>query len=139
MDLEDYFHHINKESIMNYYEKDTRVTFSIEVDNGKTEYPDKSNSCDCKYSGPTWIEILEDVIRVLEASYGYDISPKVYYVVERPLWDHNHSPAPGREIDRKAFLELLEKHPELNNKGEHQPQAPFFTTTEDDNENIGNS
>jgi hypothetical protein len=139
MDLEDYFRIINKGHNMAFYDKDTRVNFSINVDNSQSEFPTKNNSYDSSYCIPTWVEILEDVIKVLEASYGYDISPKVYYIVDNPLWDHNYSPAPGREIDRKAFLELLEKHPELNNGGKHQPQAPFFTTTEDDDENIGNS
>ncbi len=139
MDLEDYFHVINKEPIMNSEDKDTSVYFSISVDGDNTPYPNKENSLRYNYDGPMWIEILEDIIKALEASYGYDIKSKVYYVVSNPCFDYNYSPAVGRELDKKVFDELLAANPALNNGGVHQPSSPFFTTTEDDNENIGNS
>jgi hypothetical protein len=102
--------------------KDTVVSFSIDQDNSDLEdFADTYVQMRHAYSGPTWMQILEDIIKVLEAQYGYDIKSKVFYAVPFPIFDHNYSPAPGREIDRTLFLDLLEMNPELNNGGEHQP------------------
>jgi len=121
------------------YEKDTRVSFSISQDNADDDYPNSSYSMHNEYGFATWIQILEDVIKVLEASYGYDIRSKVYYAVELPLFDHDHSPAPGRELDRSVLKEVLKRYPELNNNGEHKASPSFFTTTEEDDEDSSDS
>jgi hypothetical protein len=124
MELEDYFHQIQQEKPM--IKKDTVVSFSIDQDNSDLEdFADTFVQMRNAYSGPTWMQILEDVIKVLETNYGYDIKSKVFYAIPIPIFDHNVSPAPGRELDQKLFLELLEQNPELNNGGKHQPQEIF--------------
>jgi len=142
MELEDYFHIIQRSKDMNpvyKYEKDTRVSFSISQDNDDSDYPNTSHSVHNDYSGPTWMQIVEDILKTIEASYGYEIRSKVYYAVDCPLFDHDVSPAPGREIDSTLFKELLKRYPELNNNGEHKASAPFFTTTEEDDEDSSDS
>lgn len=120
MELEDYFHQIQQEKPMIH--KDTVVSFSIDQDNSDLEdFADKYVQMRNAYSGPTWIEVLEDVIKTLESHYGYDIKSRVFYAVPFPIFDHNVSPAPGRELDRNIFLELLEQNPEINNGGVHKP------------------
>jgi hypothetical protein len=120
MQLEDYFHQIQQEKPM--INKDTVVSFSIDQDNSDLEdFADTFVQMRHAYSGPTWIQILEDVIKVLEAQYGYPISEQVFYAVKNPMFDHNHSAAPGRELHQADFLRLLIENPELNNGGEHQP------------------
>lgn len=122
MELEDYFHSIQQEKPMIH--KDTRVMFSIDQDNSDlTEFPDQHISQTMQYAGPTWIHILEDVIKVLETHFGYSIKDQVYYAVKFPIFDHNLSDAPGRELHQERFLELLSKHPELNNGGKHEPMS----------------
>lgn len=142
MELEDYFHIIQRNKDMNSnseYEKDTRVSFSISQDNEDYDYPDTSHSMHNAYSGPTWMQIIEDVVKTLEASYGYEIRSKIYYAVDCPLFDHNVSPAPGRELDRSVLMDVLKRYPELNNNGEHKPMNSFFTTTEEDDEDSSDS
>jgi hypothetical protein len=120
MELEDYFHQIQQEKPMN--QKDTVVTISIDQDNSDlNDFPNQYIQQRMEYSGATWIEVLEDLIKVLELHYGYPISENVFYAVKVPMFDHNLSSAPGREMDRDKFLNLLELNPELNNGGEHQP------------------
>ena len=120
MQLEDYFHQIQQEKAMIH--KDTVVTISIDQDNHDLEdFPDSYVQQRNAYSGPTWIQVLEDLIKVLELHYGYEIRDKVYYAVHHPMFDHNLSSAPGRELDRRIFLELLDMNPELNNGGKHEP------------------
>ncbi len=122
MQLEDYFHQIQQEKPMIH--KDTVVTISIDQDNHDLEdFPDSYVQQRNTYSGPTWIQVLEDLIKVLELHYGYEIRDKVYYAVNHPMFDHNFSSAPGRELDRSLFLELLDMNPELNNGGKHQPYS----------------
>ena len=120
MELEDYFHQIQQVKPMN--QKDTVVTISIDQDNSDlNDFPNQYIQQRMEYSGATWIEVLEDLIKVLELHYGYPISENVFYAVKVPMFDHNLSSAPGREMDRDKFLNLLELNPELNNGGEHQP------------------
>ena len=139
MELEDYFHIIQRRKAMDkIYPKNTRVSFSISDDNDdQPEYPNTSYSMHNEYDGATWMQLIEDVARVIETSYGYDIRSKIYYVVDNPVFDHNYSPAAGREINRAMFMKLLEKYPELNNGGNHKDMDSFFT--EVDNEDTGNS
>ena len=120
MELEQYFHLIQQERNM-AEKKDTRVSFSIEVDNDELDnFPSTFRQQRLDYSCPSWVQIVEDVLKMLEAEFGYSIRDQVYYAVKCPLFDHNYSPAPGRELDQSKFLALLAKHPELNNGGEHQ-------------------
>lgn len=136
MELEDYFHRIQRKEAMNT--KDTRVSFMISQDNDDIDdYPNTSHSMNNEYNGATWMQLVEDVVRIIEASYGYEIRSKIYYVVDLPLFDHNISPAPGREINRAVFMKLLKKYPELNNGGNHQDMDTFFTEVDD--EDNGNS
>ena len=134
MDLEDYFHIIQRRKAMDKtYPKNTRVSFSISDDNDdQPDYPNTSYSMHNEYDGATWMQILEDVARVIETSYGYDIRSKIYYVVDNPLFDHNYSPAPGRELDRKVLKDLLKRYPELNNSGNHKDMDSFFTKEDDE-------
>lgn len=110
MELEEYFHLINKVIPM----KNTSVHFSIADDNNDLDYPNTSYSMNNEYDGHTWLHILEDVIKILEASYGYNIRNNVYYATNFPNFDPNGSPAPGRELDRKLFLKLLAENPDLD-------------------------
>ena len=68
------------------------------------------------------------------SSYGYDIHSKVYYTVACPLFDHDLSPAPGRELNLSVFKEVIKRYPELNNGGEHQRSEIFYSTSEEDEE-----
>ena len=120
---------------MTTYPKDLRVSFSISQDNSDSyEFPNTSHSMHNEYGGAQWIRILEDVIKILEASYGYDIHSKVYYTVACPLFDHDLSPAPGRELNLSVFKEVIKRYPELNNGGEHQRSEIFYSTSEEDEE-----
>lgn len=119
MELEEYFHSIQQEKPMIH--KDTVVTISIDQDNHDlADFPDSYVQQRNAYSGPTWMEVLEDLIKVLELHYGYGIREHVYYAVNFPIFDHNVSPAPGRELNQDLFMELLQDNPELNNGGEHK-------------------
>lgn len=120
MELEDYFHQIQQEKPMIH--KDTTVTLTINQDNSDLEdFPNQYVQQRMEYSGPTWMQIVEDLLKVLEVHYGYSIRDHVYYAVNCPLFDHDFSPAPGREIHKDKFLDLLSENPELNNGGKHQP------------------
>lgn len=134
MELEDYFHIIQRRKAMDKtYPKNTRVSFSISDDNDdQPDYPNTSYSMHNEYDGVTWMQLIEDVARVIETSYGYDIRSKIYYVVDNPVFDHNYSPAAGREINRAVFMKLLEKYPELNNGGNHKDMDSFFTEVDDE-------
>lgn len=120
MELEDYFQSINLEKHM--IKKDTTVSLSIQQDNSDLDdFPNTYINASWEYSDATWVQILEDIIKVLETQYGYDIKSKVYYVTKTPIFDHNYSSAPGRELDYETFMDVLEKYPGLNNGGEHDP------------------
>jgi hypothetical protein len=120
MELEEYFHQIQQEKPMNH--KDTVVTISIDQDNSDlADFPDSYVQQRNQYSGPTWIEMLEDIIKVLELHYGYPIREQVFYAVKNPMFDHDLSAAPGRELHQEDFLSLLKLNPGLNNGGKHQP------------------
>jgi hypothetical protein len=121
MELDEYFHNLNKEPKMN---KDTKVHFCITEDNSDLEeFPDTHFEMTASYAGPQWIAIVEDVLKVLEASYGYPIRDKVYYSVANPIFDHNISPAPGRELNAEVLEYLTYSYRKLNNNGKHKPYA----------------
>lgn len=120
MELEDYFHSIQQEKHM-ANKKDTRVTFCVEVDNSDLDdFPSTHRQQQLSYDCPNWVQIVEDVLKLLEAEFGYPIREQVYYAVKIPIFDHNFSAAPGRELNQKLFKKLLKEHPELNNGGEHK-------------------
>lgn len=119
MELDEYFHQLKKDTKMN---KDTKVHFCITEDNSDLQdFPDKTLEMNYSYAGPQWIEIVEDVLKILEASYGYPIRDKVYYAVQFPIFDHNISPAPGRELSDSVLQDLIYEHEELANGGKHKP------------------
>ena len=119
MELEDYFQQLQQEKPM--INKDISVTITIDQDNSDLEdFPNQYIQQRLEYSGPTWIQIVEDLLKVLEVHYGYNIRDHVYYAVKCPVFDHDFSPAPGREIHKDKFLDLLSENPELNNGGKHQ-------------------
>ena len=120
MQLEDYFHSLQQEKpIMN---KDTKVHFCITEDNSDLQdFPDSCLEMTKDYAGPTWMEIVEDVLKLLEASYGYSIRNQVYYAVKNPIFDHNISPAPGRELYANVLHDMMDVNPDLNNGGKHMP------------------
>lgn len=121
MELDEYFHQLKKDTKMN---KDTKVHFCITEDNSDLQdFPDSHLEMIKDYAGPTWIEIVEDVLKVLEASYGYSIRDQVYYAVKHPLFDHNFSNAPGRELNADVLQDLIYEHEELANYGKHQPSG----------------
>ena len=119
MELDEYFHNLKKETKMN---KDTKVHFCITEDNSDLEeFPDTHFEMTNSYAGPQWIAIVEDVLKVLEASYGYSIRDQVYYAVDNPIFDHNISSAPGRELDAEVLEYLTYSYSKLNNNGKHKP------------------
>lgn len=119
MELDKYFHQLKKEPMMN---KDTTVHFCITEDNSDlSDFADTHYEMTNSYAGPQWIAIVEDVLKVLEASYGYSIRDKVFYAVHNPIFDHDISSAPGRELDAAMFYDVLNNNPSLNNGGEHEP------------------
>lgn len=121
MELDEYFHNLKKEFKMN---KDTTVHLCITEDNSDLQdFPDVHLEFTNSYAGPTWIEIVEDVLKLLEASYGYPIRNQVYYAVKNPLFDHNFSHAPGRELNADVLQDLIYEHEELANGGKHQPSG----------------
>ena len=139
MQLEDYFFKIQEGNSMNNF-KETTVSFNISTDNyNDSDYPDTHYSFSHSFSGPTWIQIVEEVLKVLEASYGYDIRSQVYYSVKNPLFDHNYASAPGRELNSDLFHNLLNEHPGLNNGGEHRPVDLWKMNEESTDENTSNS
>ena len=102
--------------------KDTTVQFTLSQDNSDLDdFPNQFISQSMDYSGPTWVQMLEDIIKVLELHYGYPIRENIYYAMSFPVFDHNLSYAPGRELKKGLFLQLLKDNPELNNGGEHTP------------------
>jgi hypothetical protein len=103
MQLEDYFHQIQQEKSM--LKKDTVVTISIDQDNSDLEdFPDSYVQQRTQYAGPTWVQMLEDIIKVLELHYGYPIREQVFYAVKNPMFDHDLSADPGRELHQEDFL-----------------------------------
>ena len=121
MELDEYFHNLKKEPKM---DKSTTVHFCITEDNSDLQdFPDKHFEMTNSYAGPQWIEIVEDVLKVLESSYGYPLRERVYYAVDFPIFDHNISPAPGRELDVRVLMDCIYERKDLNNHGEHKPYA----------------
>jgi len=138
MQLEDYFFKIQERKPMDNL-KETTVNFEIITDNSDSlDYPDTVHSYRANFSGPTWIQIVEEVLKVLEASYGYPIRSQVYYSVKCPVFDHDYASAPGRELDRDIFQQLLKDYPELNNGGKHEASNLWKMEEESTDENTGN-
>ena len=89
MTLEQYFHEINKEkqdmSAFDMWaegeEPLTTVSFSIRTA-AVDHYPAHEHNMNVVWQdGATWIEMLWEVMKVMEASYNYDIKSKVLFKV----------------------------------------------------------
>ena len=85
--LEDYFHQINKEKQdMPIWTQDedeplTKIYFSITTP-AVEHYPEHTHTLDIAWNdGARWHDVLWELAKVLEASYGYNIKEKVFYHV----------------------------------------------------------
>jgi hypothetical protein len=89
MTLEQYFHEINKQekqpmSTFNLWDKEeplTKVYFSITTP-AVEHYPEHTHTLDIAWTdGARWHDVIWELAKVLEASYGYNIKDRVFYKV----------------------------------------------------------
>ena len=90
MTLEDYFHVINKENqdmppINSFTDESeeplTDVYFSIRTPT-EAHYPSGSHTMSMQWQdGASWHNIIWEILKVLEASYGYSLKEKVFFRV----------------------------------------------------------
>ena len=89
MTLEEYFHEINKQekqpmSTFNLWDKEeplTKVYFSITTP-AVEHYPEHTHTLDIAWTdGARWHDVIWELAKVLEASYGYNIKDRVFYKV----------------------------------------------------------
>jgi len=91
--LEDYFHQINKEkqdmAIFDgwtedeYQEPMTKVYFSITTP-AVEHYPEHTHTLDIAWTeGARWHDVVWEILKVLEASYGYDIKDRVFFQMHK--------------------------------------------------------
>ncbi len=89
--LNDYFHQINKEkqdmsafdkwTEDGYQEPMTKVYFSITTP-AVEHYPEHTHTLDIAWTeGARWHDVIWELAKVLEASYGYNIKDRVFYKV----------------------------------------------------------
>ena len=93
MTLEQYFHQINKEkqgmAIFDgwtedgYQEPMTKVYFSITTP-AVEHYPEHTHTLDIAWQeGARWHDVVWEILKVLEASYGYDIKDRVFFQMHK--------------------------------------------------------
>jgi hypothetical protein len=90
MTLEQYFHHINKEkqnmsTVFDAWQEDeeplTKVYFSIRSP-AVEQYPANEHTVSLEWQeGATWHQVVWEVLKVIEAQYGYGIKSKVFFNV----------------------------------------------------------
>jgi len=91
--LEDYFHQINKEkqdmAIFDgwtedeYQEPMTKVYFTITTP-AVEHYPEHTHTLDIAWTeGARWHDVVWEILKVLEASYGYDIKDRVFFQMHK--------------------------------------------------------
>jgi hypothetical protein len=90
--LEDYFHQINKEEKQGmaifdgwtedgYQEPMTKVYFSIRSP-AVEQYPANEHTVSLEWQeGATWHSVVWELLKVIEAQYGYGIKSKVFFNV----------------------------------------------------------
>jgi hypothetical protein len=86
MTLDDYFHLINKEkqpmSTFNLWDKEepmTKVYFTITTP-AVEHYPEHTHTLDIAWTdGARWYDVVWEILKVLEASYGYEVKEKVFF------------------------------------------------------------
>ena len=93
MTLEQYFHHINKEKQSmaifdgwtenGYQEPMTKVYFTITTP-AVEHYPEHTHTMDIAWTeGARWHDVVWEVLKVLEASYGYAIKDRVFFQMHK--------------------------------------------------------
>ena len=88
--LEDYFHQINKEKqdmaiFDDWMEEEpmTKVYFSITTPSVE-HYPEHTHTLDIAWTeGARWHDVVWEILKVLEASYGYDIKDRVFFQMHK--------------------------------------------------------
>ena len=91
--LDEYFHHINKEkhnmAIFDgwtedgYQEPMTKVYFTITTP-AVEHYPEHTHTLDIAWTeGARWHDVVWEILKVLEASYGYDIKDRVFFQMHK--------------------------------------------------------
>jgi len=88
--LEDYFHLINKEKqdmaiFDDWMEEEpmTKVYFSITTP-AVEHYPEHTHTLDIAWTeGARWHDVVWEILKVLEASYGYDIKDRVFFQMHK--------------------------------------------------------
>ncbi len=85
--LEDYFHQINKEKqdMSTVWKQDeealTTIYFSIRSP-AVEQYPANEHTLSIEWQeGATWHQVVWEVLKVIEAQYGYGIKNKVFFNV----------------------------------------------------------
>jgi hypothetical protein len=88
--LEDYFHQINKEKqdmaiFDDWMEEEpmTKVYFSITTP-AVEHYPEHTHTLDIAWTeGARWHDVVWEILKVLESSYGYDIKDRVFFQMHK--------------------------------------------------------
>jgi hypothetical protein len=86
--LEDYFHQINKEKQdMTVWKQDeealTTIYFSIRSP-AFEQYPANEHTASIEWKdGATWHEVVWELLKVIEAQYGYALKEKVFFNVHK--------------------------------------------------------
>ena len=92
MTLDEYFHEINKEkqdmAIFDGWdlgadEPMTKVYFTITTP-AVEHYPEHTHTLDIAWTeGARWHDVVWEILKVLEASYGYDIKDRVFFQMHK--------------------------------------------------------
>ena len=89
--LEEYFHSLNKEKqdMSTVWKQDeeplTTIYFSIRSP-AADPYPSNEHTASLEWQdGATWIEIVWELLKVIEAQYGYPLKEKVFFNVPKLL------------------------------------------------------
>jgi hypothetical protein len=89
--LDEYFHQINKEEKQDmaifddWMEEEpmTKVYFSITTP-AVEHYPEHTHTLDIAWTeGARWHDVVWEILKVLEASYGYDIKDRVFFQMHK--------------------------------------------------------
>ena len=89
--LDEYFHQINKEEKQDmaifddWMEEEpmTKVYFTITTP-AVEHYPEHTHTLDIAWTeGARWHDVVWEILKVLEASYGYDIKDRVFFQMHK--------------------------------------------------------
>jgi hypothetical protein len=115
--LDEYFHQINKEEKQGmaifdgwtedeYQEPMTKVYFTITTP-AVEHYPEHTHTLDIAWTeGARWHDVVWEILKVLEASYGYDIKDRVFFQMHK--WNIEAEETHGDpELAKQMFTKEL--------------------------------